>query len=223
VTPDVSSIARRSPSSASARGRTGVVVCGGASRRMGRDKALLELADGETFLARAIATLRPLVDEVLLATGATPRYTEFGLPIVLDRERDQGPLAGLDAALHAARHERVVVLAVDMPAVGSELLATLAERAERDDLDALVLASANGPEPLCGVYHTRLSVCIRAALAAGERRMTALYSYPLADGSAPRLSTIDASECADSGAILNVNTVEDLARAQASPRIEVRS
>ncbi len=190
---------------------------------MGRDKALLELGDGTTFLEQAIATLWPVVDEVLLATGATRRYLEFGLPLVLDRERDQGPLAGLEAALLAARHERVVVLAVDMPAIASGVLATLAEHAEREDLDAVVLASASGPEPLCGVYHRRLACCIRSALDDGERRMTALFAYPLADGRRPRLTTIDAADCADGDATLNVNTTEDLARACLAFRAEVSS
>jgi len=223
VTPTIPLPSTRVPPFALGHGRTGVVVCGGASRRMGRDKAELELLCGTTFLAHAIATLRPVVDEVLLATGPTPRYVEFGLPVVLDVERDLGPLAGLEAALRAARHERVVVLAVDMPAIDSHVLATLAERAEQNDLDALVLASASGPEPLCGVYHTRLAVCIRSALAAGERRMTALFSYPLADGRRSQLATIDVAECADRDATLNVNTAEDLARARAALHAEVRA
>lgn len=202
-----------------ARGRTGVVVCGGMSRRMGHDKAALEVG-GATLLERALATLRPVCDEVLLATGASPRYVELGMPIVLDRAPDLGPLAGLEAALSAARRERVVVLAVDMPNVDSELIELLCERAERDDCDALLAASADGVEPLCGVYHVRLRAAARAALDAGERRMTAVFAHALADGRRPRLETHDA-ECAS--ALENVNTSDDLDRVRASSDVEGRT
>ena len=181
---------------------------------MGFDKAALELG-GRTLLERALASLRPLCDEVLLATGSTPRYLELGLPLVLDRASDLGPLAGLEAALEAARFERVLVIAVDMPAVESALLRQIAERAERDDCDVLLLASAAGVEPLCGAYHTRVAPAVRAALDADERRMTAVFRHPLSDGRPPRLEVLDAEPLGHARALANVNTSADLVRARA--------
>ncbi len=186
---------------------------------MGFDKAALEVG-GVTLLERAVAALRPLCDEVLLATGSAPRYLELGLPIVLDRAPDLGPLAGLEAALEAARFERVIVIAVDMPAVEHALLAELAERSERDDCDVLLISSTAGVEPLCGVYHRRVAPAVRAALDAEERRMTALFSHPLADGRRPRLESLDAAQCGHAGALANVNTAADLDMARAAARAD---
>lgn len=189
---------------------------------MGADKATLRVG-GVTLLERALAALRPVCDELLLATGDAPRYAELGLPVVLDRGPDLGPLAGLEAALEGARYERVLCLAVDMPGVEPALLEMLCARAEREDLDALLLAGDAGVEPLCGVYHTRLAPAARAALDAGERRMTALYSHLLADGRRPVLAVHDAAASGHAPAVRNVNTAADLDDARAEGTREVPS
>jgi molybdopterin-guanine dinucleotide biosynthesis protein A len=223
----------RAPVRVPPSGRTGVVVCGGASRRMGRDKATIDLA-GRTLLERAVAALTPSVDAVLLATGAEPRYAQLGLGCVLDRAPGAGPLAGLEAALAAALAAdsaarapavgaRVAVLAVDMPGVDSALVAALCERAERDDADALLLATESGVEPLCGVYHVRVLPAVRAALDAGERRMTAFTAHPLADGRRPRIETLDPRALGAAHATLNVNDPRDLAAARGHLATEARA
>ncbi|MBL8860432.1 MAG: molybdenum cofactor guanylyltransferase [Planctomycetes bacterium] len=180
---------------------------------MGADKAGLRLG-GVTLLERAVGVLGPCVDELLLATGEAPRYADLGLPIVLDRAPDLGPLAGLEAALVAARGERVVALAVDMPGVTSELVARLCAEAERTEADALLLADGSGVEPLCAVYHVRVLPAVRAALDAGERRMTSLFDHPFAGGQAPRLALFSAAGAGATLAVRNVNTSEDFDRAR---------
>lgn len=176
---------------------------------MGVDKAGLEVG-GRTLLESAIGILRPLCDEVLLATGPAPRHVELGLPVVLDRVADGGPLAGLEAALEAARHERALVIAVDMPHLSGDLLARIAERAERDDCDALLARGPDGVEPLCAAYHVRVAPAARAALDAGDRRMVALFAHS-AGAFRPRLETFDVDA---GGELANVNTSEDLDRAR---------
>ncbi len=180
---------------------------------MGQDKAEIALG-GRALLDRAIEVLGTVCDEVLLATGSAPRYVERGHGIVLDRAPDLGPLAALEVALTTARHERVLVLAVDMPAVDAELLELLFEQAERDDCDALALGSPNGVEPLCAVYHVRIAPAVRAALDAGERRMTAPFTRAAVDAFVPRLDVLDAARIGFADALRNVNTHLDLERAR---------
>jgi len=154
----------------------GVVFCGGASQRMGRDKARLVLA-GTTLVERAAAALSPVTRRVLLASGTTERYPELGLEHVLDGEAGGGPLAGLAAAL--ARVEEggathACVLACDMPrARAAEFEALLARSAQ--GADVCLVATEGGMEPLFGVYATRVLPAVRAALARGERRMIAFH------------------------------------------------
>jgi molybdopterin-guanine dinucleotide biosynthesis protein A len=155
----------------------GAVFCGGASRRMGRDKALLEL-DGESLVRRATRVLGALVPRVLLASGSEPRYPELGLECVLDATAGVGPLAGLAAVLE--RLERApaayaCVLACDMPHVDAELFRLLLERARESGAAVVLPESAQGLEPLCAVVHRDALPAVRAALAAGARRMDSFH------------------------------------------------
>jgi molybdopterin-guanine dinucleotide biosynthesis protein A len=180
---------------------------------MGADKARLEL-HGRTLLDHAVAALDRACGEVWLATGDTPRYAELGRRIVLDRSAGLGPLAGLEAALANAPEGWVAILACDMPAVDALLVARLFEAAESGADDAVMLGSSAGVEPLCAVYHTRLAVCARAALDAGDRRMIDLFAHPLADGRRPRYALLDERALGRDGASANLNTAVDLERAR---------
>jgi molybdopterin-guanine dinucleotide biosynthesis protein A len=181
----------------------GVVLCGGASRRMGRDKARLELG-GTSLIARAAQALGGVVARVVLASGAAPRYPELGLECVLDELPEAGPLAGLAAAL--ARFERdgvghVLVLACDMPRVRPAALAELLARARASGADVVLVATPAGPEPLLGAYHVRVLPAVRAALARGERRMLAFHA-------GLRVLWVPEAEL-ERGAARNLNTPEE--------------
>jgi molybdenum cofactor guanylyltransferase len=185
---------------------SGLVLAGGRSARMGRDKALLELG-GRTLIERAVAVLAPIAAEVRLATGRERRYEDLGRPIVLDRVADGGPLAGIEAGLAAAEPGYVVVLAVDMPRVTTELVEALLARARAEDLDACLLASDAGPEPLCAVLHTRLARPLAEALERGARRAASVLEL------SPRVAVVHERELdAGAAAATNVNTPGDLAR-----------
>ncbi len=182
---------------------------------MGRDKARIEW-HGAPLVEQAARELAAVCDRVLLACGGEPRYAELGHALVLDRAPDLGPLAGLEAGLRAVPEGWVVCLPCDMPHAGRAVLERLAECVERDDLDACLLSGPRGVEPLCAVYHTRLADCARAALDAGERKMTAILEQPLPTGRAPRWAAVDVRELGAEAAIVNVNTPEDLDRARAA-------
>lgn len=192
----------------------GIVLCGGASTRMGRDKAGVEL-ERMTLLGRALATLDELAAPVRLACGPAARYADSGRALCLDRWSDGGPLAGLEAGLAAAAPGPVCVVAVDIVLPSSAPLRQLLERLVAGDLDAALLASARGPEPLCGVYHTRVLPLVRAALERGERKVIRWHADALA-GRALRIAWVPARELGLGDELLNLNTPEDLARA-ASP------
>jgi molybdopterin-guanine dinucleotide biosynthesis protein A len=97
----------------------GVVLAGGRSTRMGRDKAGL-MVDGERLLDRQVRLLREAgAGRVLLSlagssAGETPSLPA-GTEIVVDRRPSSGPLAGIEAALRSAQGHAVMVLAVDLP------------------------------------------------------------------------------------------------------------
>lgn len=141
----------------------GVVLAGGGSSRMGRDKALLVL-DGRTLARRAADRLAAVCGRVLVADrgrGVVP-----GVPSVADGP-GRGPAAGILGAARAAPGRPLLVLACDLPAVPAELLAALAERAEPAP-DLVLPRWAGGVEPLAAVYGPGALSALAAQVASGE-------------------------------------------------------
>ncbi|MCS7050494.1 MAG: molybdenum cofactor guanylyltransferase, partial [Thermomicrobium sp.] len=97
------------------------ILAGGQSRRMGRDKALLDF-HGEPLLGRVLRRVRPLTDDLFIVASDRPAYLQFGVPVVPDRIPDAGPLGGIYSALLSARHEYCLVLSCDLPFVDPLLL-----------------------------------------------------------------------------------------------------
>ena len=133
---------------------------GRASRFGGRDKSTLRVG-GRTIFERQLDALTPLSDDILII-GGRPPIDAPGVRIVNDRHPGLGPLAGLEAALDAARDDAVVLLACDMPLVTTALLAHLLALAPQ--ADAVVPQTDRGYHPLCAVYNRRCLSTVRHRL-----------------------------------------------------------
>ncbi|WP_184716652.1 molybdenum cofactor guanylyltransferase [Caulobacter sp.] len=96
-----------------------IILCGGASRRMGRDKAVLDW-DGARAVDRVAALARAVGAQALVTAGA-----DLGLPWVPDEQALAGPVGGVLAGARALGAERLLVLAVDAPTLTAEDLAPL--------------------------------------------------------------------------------------------------
>jgi len=124
-----------------------VLLAGGKSSRMGRDKALLEI-NGKPLWRHQLATLENLSPRQLMLSG--PHCQEGDYEILTDELPDAGPLAGVAAALRRCRTPRLVVLAVDLPEMTADFL-----RALLDDCGpsfGIVPRSPDGFEPLAAIY-----------------------------------------------------------------------
>jgi molybdenum cofactor guanylyltransferase len=92
-----------------------VILAGGKSSRMNRDKAFLEI-EGRTLLARQIELARQVGAKKIFVSGrAGKNYTGFHCPVLEDKFQNAGPLAGIERALDTASAPLVLVLAVDLP------------------------------------------------------------------------------------------------------------
>jgi molybdenum cofactor guanylyltransferase len=118
------------PWTGGADGWTGVVLAGGRSSRMGRDKALIEV-DGRTLLDRALDKLEPHVQE-LLVIGDPGKYGHVGPFVFADDIPGVGPLGGILTAMRYASNDRLLVLACDMPNVTPRLFEHLKEGLTRE-------------------------------------------------------------------------------------------
>ena len=169
-----------------------LLLAGGRSTRMGRDKALLpHPVSGLPLLAHQAALLRSLPGfaELLLSAPAERGYELVGpladARLVPDAAPDCGPLAGLAAGLSAASHPRLLVLAVDLPFITSAWLdVLLAKASDRTGVVPLHMDSALGFEPLCAVYprHTASLDAIRSALKASRLSLQRLLASAIGEG-----------------------------------------
>lgn len=174
-------------------GVIGVVLCGGASRRMGTDKGSIRLGDGE-LVDLAIDALDEVCDEVVLACGTKERYADRGLRLVMDEVGDRGPLEGIVACLDSTQAEWAVVLACDLPRVVSAVPSALLACARSGELDVCLFESRRGKEPLVAVYrHTALAP-MKSALAEGMRRVDSFHGYPRGDGTSLEVGGLHESE-----------------------------
>ena len=134
----------------------GVVLAGGASRRMGRDKALLKV-DGRRLVARAADVLAAVCSEVLAADAGRGYLDDEGVASVPDGP-GRGPVAGLLGAAAARPGRPLLALACDLPGVTAPLLAELVKQAHSGGdapggpYDWVVPRGDRGLEPLAALY-----------------------------------------------------------------------
>jgi molybdopterin-guanine dinucleotide biosynthesis protein A len=182
----------------------GLILAGGEGRRMGgADKALLSLG-GRPLIRHVVERLSPQVEE--LAISGRTSHSGFGLPVLADAQIERfGPLAGVAAGLAWAAGigaDRLVTAAVDTPFLPCDLVPRLLLAAEGHDGLAIAI-TPEGAHPTFALWPVSRLERIGQLLDAGERRMRVA-----ADGAGRALF-------ADDDAFFNINTPEDLARAEA--------
>lgn len=146
-----------------------VILCGGKSRRMGSDKAMLTF-DGLPFLERLLHELSDF-DELLISVDSPENHSQIKLPTITDIYPDCGPMGGLHAALNSCKAEALLTLSCDMPLFRRELAEYLcAELAP--DADAVVPLTSDGRmHPLCAVYRKSTVPIFETLLRSGNFRM----------------------------------------------------
>jgi molybdopterin-guanine dinucleotide biosynthesis protein A len=176
----------------------GAVLAGGASSRMGRDKALIPI-EGVPMVARVATALHDGgCDPVVVVGGHRDALAQLGLQVVDDGWPGQGPLGGI---LTALRHTGLptLVVACDVPWLDAVTVGVLVEgSAAAGDADVIVAATER-LEPLCAVWPPALLAELEARFAAGVRAV-----HEVLGGVHVRELTVPAA------ALRNVNTPGDL-------------
>lgn len=130
-----------------------VILAGGDSRRMGRDKAWVE-SGGRPLLQLAVEKIRAVgIQEIFISGRLGEDYSAFDCPVLLDRETGFGPLGGIERGLDACTSPLLLVLAVDMPNLTVAFLRKLVGRSDR--LTGVVPKLKDELEPLAAIYPKR--------------------------------------------------------------------
>ena len=195
---------------------TALVVAGGDSQRMGRDKATLRLGD-RTLVQRVIDVVRPLFRDVVVSVRqARP---DIDWPQVCDAFPNAGPLAGLCAGLSRAKENHtgwIFAVATDMPFVQAALIEQLARR--RPGFQAVVPIVHGHPQALAGFYSVDCLPTMQAILSGDGRRSVRAALERL------NVCGVDESELrrADPGlrSFFDLDTPDDVATAQQSKELD---
>jgi molybdopterin-guanine dinucleotide biosynthesis protein A len=174
--------------------RSGFVLAGGRSFRMGQDKALLQF-QGATMISHVARAVREAAGSVVLV-GNPERYGFLGYPVIRDRLPNRGPLGGIYTALRASTTDWNLVVACDMPGISAPVLTALLDRAAQSSRRCVTATGNNGePEPLCAVYHRGCLPALAGALRDKRFKMKDL------------VRELDAeAQVVEPGALANVNT-----------------
>jgi molybdenum cofactor guanylyltransferase len=142
---------------------SGFVLAGGASKRMGRPKALLPY-HGTTLVEFVAECVREAAGSVALIGGPL-QFGHLGLPVFADTIPGCGPAGGILTALQATATDWNLIVACDMPGISAEALCDLLQRAETAPTACVAAAAPGGqPEPLCAVYHRSCASAIAQAI-----------------------------------------------------------
>lgn len=193
----------------------GLVLAGGASTRMGKDKAALTY-HGKPQLQWAFELLDAVCEQAFVSVRPDQRDepTRATLPQIVDAQPGIGPIAGISAALDAHPDKAWLVLACDLPFLGRETLTHLVKHRDAQRIATAYKSSHDGlPEPLCAIWEPGARAAVSKWIAIGKqcpRKLlinsdTALLDQP------------------DARALDNINTPEELALARTALRSSVPS
>lgn len=195
------------------RAASGIILAGGASRRMGRNKLDLTVGD-EKLIHRVQDVLRGVCEEVLVVGAPVSKQRtplEHARSVADLRPGRLGPLAGLEAGLAAARNDRVFVAAGDMPFLPGELVEFLLEILGERDVRVAVPRYGGRLHPLCAAYRrdvlTDLSFVLNLGVRAAQEFLESLDGVRHVEEELERFGDPEIS-------LMNVNSPEDLQRAR---------
>jgi molybdopterin-guanine dinucleotide biosynthesis protein A len=177
-----------------------IVLAGGYSRRMGKNKVELRLG-GQTLLEIQVRKLRRLGFDDIMISGYD--NAPEGTRAIEDIYQQKGPLGGVHACLKAAKKPACLVMSVDVPLFPEEWIEKLAEAHEGG---ATVLSYHGEIEPLLAVYDADLAQRAEELILAEERAVRRLANNP-------KVKKVEFT--GDEQQLLNCNTTEEFEKAAA--------
>lgn len=183
---------------------TGVILSGGESKRMGRNKAFIEV-QGERIIDRTVRLFKELFDEVMIVTNAPLEYAYLGVSVVTDLIPGKGSLGGLYTGLYLAPSSQAFFVSCDMPFLKKEVVAYFVSLAKSVDL--VVYHCQGYWEPLHAVYSRNFLRPFERLLQQGELRIIEAYErMRIREVTKEELQPLDP----DLRSLININTPEDL-------------
>ncbi len=148
--------------------KTIIILAGGKSSRMGRDKSLLEIGDKPVFEI-ILDSVRPFFDEIIVSTNSPVVFSKYGYECVTDEVAGAGPAAGIMSVMRRFEREYYQVAACDMPFIEGAAAARVLELAKGSD--AAIVRTTDGPQALFSAYSIRCLPAFEKSIAAGINKI----------------------------------------------------
>jgi len=183
---------------------TAVLLAGGESRRMGRDKATV-LFRGKPLWEIQLDLLRKLgPPEIFVSARTDPLWRPADVHFIADEPPSRGPLSGLVASMAKMRSAHLLTLAVDMPLMTGKFLRYLCEQIEPGC--GVLPKIESRAEPLTAIYPREAEIDFRDALVGADFSLQTLVRHLLDSGKLRELSVTEQEQ----KLFLNVNEPADL-------------
>lgn len=168
---------------------SGIVLAGGDSRRMGTNKAFLEVG-GMLMIQRVLDALQGCCADVFIVAKDPAAYSSLGVRVVSDDEPEQAPIVGAVVGLRAVRTPYAFVAACDLPFLSPGVVAWMATHAPGHD--AVVPRVDGRWHPFHAVYAAQARAALEAEWVSGIRRMSeALKALRVREVAASDLAAVD--------------------------------
>lgn len=187
---------------------TCIILAGGASRRMGRDKAFIQI-EGIRLLDYVYGKCRELFNEIIIVTNEPKQFVDYQTPVVPDEIPGIGSIGGLYTGLKRASNYYSFCVACDMPFLNPELITHLIE--ERHTNDIVIPKTRAGFEPLHAVYSKRCIEPLKKFIENGDLKISNLLEeVKVRYYSEEEIKKVDPSLLS----FMNVNTKKELFKIQ---------
>jgi molybdopterin-guanine dinucleotide biosynthesis protein A len=154
---------------------TGIILAGGRSSRMGRNKALIEI-NGEIMISTLHNLFKLFCTEIIISANNSEPYLFLNERIVPDEIKGIGPIGGILSCLKESHTQKNLVIACDMPMVPAGLIQQLIWK--KDEADFIVPASGlDSIEPLCAIYDKSVISVLSKMISIGDYKVQHLQYY----------------------------------------------
>lgn len=188
---------------------TSIVLVGGRSSRLGRDKALLEI-NGQFLIERILRRLAQISEEILIVANELDRYEQFEGIVISDVYPGKGALGGIFSGLRRASNDHSLVVACDMPFLNVSLLRYMQSLAA--DYDVVIPRVQGLTEALHAIYSKHCLPFIERQLQIGDLRIVHFFpQVRVRYVEQEEMETFDPEHLS----FFNINSQEDLDRARA--------
>lgn len=154
---------------------TAVILCGGKSKRIGRNKAFLRI-NNKPFVEIILNKLQRSFKKIIISTKQSELYQYLKsakIAIVNDRSRILGSLIGIYSALKKSPTKYIFVIAVDMPTIEARLIKRLIRN--HNGQDVVIPKTRKGLEPLCAIYSKKCLPHIAKQIKSGNYRIVDFF------------------------------------------------